>query len=249
MSQLSTPATQLLRELSLQPGIPPYAEEAMRLSLSQVDDHHRQIGELLALASREAAAAAAAGKRDADADADADADPDADADADADRAPPADADAANADADDQPSTAPQQQQPPDWQRHPELAGAVLIHHEAIMRLKRVLLSYCRVRASRLASQWWRARRLPADVAGNLSPAERAFFRDYDAAMRRFMGLDDLTLDQHPPRDAVVACRVLRDHGAVRTAASSSVPLLRGSVHLLATAEAEPLLRLGVLQAL
>jgi hypothetical protein len=227
MSTLSTAATHLLRELSLQPGIPPYAEEAMRLTLSQIDDHHRQVGELLALASREAAAAAAKQGDSADA---------------------ADADA----VDDAPSTTdptPSTTAPPDWQRHPELAGAVLIHHEAIMRLKRVLLAYCRVRASRLVAQWWASRRLPGDVAANLSPSERAFFRDHDAAMRKFMGLDDLTLDQHPPRDAVVACRVLRDHGAVRTASSSSVPLMRGSVHLLATSEAEPLLRLGVLQAL
>jgi TolA-binding protein len=268
MAQLTQNATHVLRELLLQPdGIPPYAEEAVRLALSQVDDHHRQMASLLALAAhrqqrqrqeeeeqQQQQKERRRQRRDQQGDGD---DEDggeagareAGADAATDNA--ADPAADNADA----PSSQQQQQPPDWQRHPELAGAVLIHHEAIMRLKRVLLTYCKVRSDRLVALWWQARRLPEGVSQNLSPSERQFFREYDAAMRRYMGhgpgglREDLTLDAHPPRDAVLTVRVLKDHGAVRTASSSSVPLVRGSVHCLALGEAEPLIRLGVLEAL
>jgi hypothetical protein len=295
MAQLTQHATQLVRELLLQPGIPPFGEEAMRLALSQVQDHHHQMGELLALAAhrqrrqqrheaeeREAQEADKARRRRQQEQAASRRDQQqedgggqgaaaAAAAAAAEEEEEEEGGAAATQRDAPPSAAPsQQQQPPpedadanaasaaaapDWQRHPELAGAVLIHHEAIMRLKRVLLTYCKVRADRLAAVWWQGRRLPEAVSQNLSPAERQFFREHDAAMRRYMGRgpgglrEDLTLDAHPPRDAVLAVRVLRDHGAVRTSTSSSVPLVRGSVHCLALGEAEPLIRLGVLEAL
>jgi len=296
MAQLTQHATQLVRELLLQPGIPPYSEEAIRLSLSQVEDHHRQMSELLALASRrqreeegeaerqrqrrarrrrprqqqeEDEPEGGAGPRQQQEEQPTRRDQQQQQQDGQEEAPDETAAAAAAargdggggggdgdPADAAPSASQQQgAAPPDWQRHPELAGAVLIHHEAIMRLKRVLLTYCKVRSDRLVALWWAGRRLPEAAARNLSPSERQFFREHDAAMRRYMGhgpgglREDLTLDAHPPRDAVLAVRVLRDHGAVRTAASSSVPLVRGSVHCLAPGEAEPLIRLGVLEAL
>lgn len=287
MAQLTQNATQVLRELLLQPdGIPPYAEEAVRLALSQVDDHHRQMSELLALAAhrqrrddddhrqqkeeQEEAARRRRRRRQDQTEQQQDGGGEQDDNGEEEdegaagagrRAPANDAEDDAAAAAAAPSASQQQQQQqaaaaaPDWQRHPELAGAVLIHHEAIMRLKRVLLTYCKVRSDRLVSLWWQARRLPESVSQNLSPSERQFFREYDAAMRRHMGhgpgglREDLTLDAHPPRDAVLTVRVLRAHGAVRTASSSSVPLVRGSVHCLALGEAEPLIRLGVLEAL
>jgi TolA-binding protein len=266
MAQLTQNATHVLRELLLQPdGIPPYAEEAVRLALSQVDDHHRQMASLLALAAHrqqrqrqeEEEEQQKERRQRRDQQGDGDGDDGGEAGGAAARGPGADDAADNADApsSQQQPQQQQQQQPLDWQRHPELAGAVLIHHEAIMRLKRVLLTYCKVRSDRLVSLWWQARRLPESVSQNLSPSERQFFREYDAAMRRYMGhgpgglREDLTLDAHPPRDAVLTVRVLKDHGAVRTASSSSVPLVRGSVHCLALGEAEPLIRLGVLEAL
>lgn len=29
----------------------------------------------------------------------------------------------------------------DWQQHPEHAGAIVVHHETILKLKRILLNY------------------------------------------------------------------------------------------------------------
>jgi hypothetical protein len=29
----------------------------------------------------------------------------------------------------------------DWQQHPEHAGAIVVHHETILKLKRILLTY------------------------------------------------------------------------------------------------------------
>lgn len=31
--------------------------------------------------------------------------------------------------------------PVDWQQHPEHAGAIVVHHETILKLKRILLTY------------------------------------------------------------------------------------------------------------
>jgi hypothetical protein len=31
--------------------------------------------------------------------------------------------------------------PVDWQQHPEHTGAIVVHHETILKLKRILLTY------------------------------------------------------------------------------------------------------------
>ena len=42
--------------------------------------------------------------------------------------------------------------PGSWENHPELAAAVVVHHETILRLKRILLAYtCAFRCYALAS--------------------------------------------------------------------------------------------------
>ena len=58
-----------------------------------------------------------------------------------------------------------------------------------------------------------------------------------------------TQDAHPPKDTSVKVRVLRDAGSLALSSSLKVELVRGSVHSVQAAEAEPLIRLGVLQCI
>jgi hypothetical protein len=56
-------------------------------------------------------------------------------------------------------------------------------------------------------------------------------------------------DLHPPKDACVKVRVLRNHGQMALSHSAKVSLVKGSVHNMQCSEAEPLIRKGVLQVL
>ncbi|WIA39145.1 hypothetical protein OEZ86_005273 [Tetradesmus obliquus] len=137
----------------------------------------------------------------------------------------------------------------------EDAGAIIVYHETILKLKRILLNYMRMRADCLIRVRWQQRMLRAEVAENTSPAESEFFKEYDKALNEYMGTGengigmDLTLDLTPPKDANVRVMVLRDHGSITFSHSASVPLVKGSVHNLKCSEAEHLVRLGVLQVL
>ncbi|KAF8064590.1 gins1 [Scenedesmus sp. PABB004] len=140
-----------------------------------------------------------------------------------------------------------------WKDKPELAGAVMVHHAACLKLKRILLTYHKMRADVLVKVRWQQRFLSADVKENMSPQEQQFYSDYDAALNRYMGHEgvgmDLTLDLTPPKDANVRVMVLRDAGSIACSHSASVPLVRGSVHNLRCSEAEHLVRMGVLRVL
>jgi hypothetical protein len=54
---------------------------------------------------------------------------------------------------------------------------------------------------------------------------------------------------HPPKSVAIRVQVLRDAGALALSHSAKVPLSEGSVHTMQVAEAEQLIRSGVLQVL
>eukprot|EP00877_Chromochloris_zofingiensis_P007863 jgi/Chrzof1/332/Cz01g11210.t1 len=144
---------------------------------------------------------------------------------------------------------------PGWTQQTDKAAAVAIYHDLIMRLKRILLTYMKMRADSLNDIRWDQRRLPKDIREKLSPAEVDFYQEYDRNLKTFMGHTedginmDLTLDLYPPKDSQVKVRVMKDHGSLSLSQSAKVELVKGSVHNVQCSEAEHLIRLGVLQVL
>ncbi|GBF89021.1 hypothetical protein Rsub_01520 [Raphidocelis subcapitata] len=140
----------------------------------------------------------------------------------------------------------------DWAQYPEAAAAVVIYHELIMKVKRILLVYLKMRADVICDMRWEQRRCPKDLS---VLQEKQFAEAYDRALNNYMGFGDagirmdLTTDLHPPKDACVKVRVLRSHGSMALSHSAKVSLVKGSVHNMQCSEAEPLIRKGVLQVL
>eukprot|EP00878_Enallax_costatus_P042442 GHUV01049806.1.p1 GENE.GHUV01049806.1~~GHUV01049806.1.p1 ORF type:complete len:142 (+),score=33.32 GHUV01049806.1:364-789(+) len=60
----------------------------------------------------------------------------------------------------------------DWTNSPEHAGAIVVHHETILKLKRILLTYMKMRQDCLINVRWAQRMLKADVRENMSPQEQ-----------------------------------------------------------------------------
>lgn len=141
-----------------------------------------------------------------------------------------------------------------WEATPDTASTLVIHHESILRNKRLLLAYANVRMRRIVElRWKQGRVLRPDQNLQLCQAERDFFRAYDKLLLGYMNDSpggtylDLTLDSQPPKDPLVEVHVLRDHGEVMFSHPGAVRLMKGTVHLLPREEAEPLILEGILE--
>ncbi|KAK9906856.1 hypothetical protein WJX75_009228 [Coccomyxa subellipsoidea] len=133
---------------------------------------------------------------------------------------------------------------------PEETSAFIVHHTSILRNKRLLLTYMKERMDRIKRLRWQQRSLSEDTKQNLSQAEIEWFNTYSQLLSGYMRRDtgvgmDLTLDESPPKDPDMYVRVLRDYGEVAFS-MGSVVLKKGSTHFLPRAEADPLIREGVL---
>ncbi|EIE24345.1 GINS complex, Psf1 component, partial [Coccomyxa subellipsoidea C-169] len=133
---------------------------------------------------------------------------------------------------------------------PDETSAFIVHHTSILRNKRLLLTYMKERMDRIKRLRWQQRSLPEDIKQNLSQAEIEWFNTYSQLLSGYMRKDtgigmDLTLDESPPKDPDMYVRVLRDYGEVAFS-MGSVVLKKGSTHFLPRAEADPLIREGVL---
>eukprot|EP00775_Hariotina_reticulata_P008383 gene8383-8567_t len=144
---------------------------------------------------------------------------------------------------------------PDWSKSPEHAAAIVVHHETILRLKRILCTYTKMRADVLIKVRWHARLLPESLKDNMSPQELQFWWEYDDMLNKYMGPTeagvglDLTLDAYPPKGTHVDVMVLQDLGSFAFAHSMCVPLIKGSVHNIKAIEAEHMVRHGLLEAI
>ncbi|KAI8468914.1 MAG: hypothetical protein J3K34DRAFT_470424 [Monoraphidium minutum] len=134
----------------------------------------------------------------------------------------------------------------DWQRCPEAAAAVVIYHELIMKIKRILLTYVKMRADIICRMRWEQRRSAKDLPVT---AERQYADAYDQALNAYMGFGEAGIQMDLTTDACVKVRVLKSHGSVALSHSAKVSLVKGSVHNMQCSEAEPLIRKGVLQVL
>ncbi|KAJ9525707.1 hypothetical protein QJQ45_003471 [Haematococcus lacustris] len=108
--------------------------------------------------------------------------------------------------------------------NPADSVALVIHHESMIRNKRLLLSYMLQRMDRLKAVRWKHRQLPGSVSEACSPQERE--------------------ECQPPRDNAVHVRVLKDAG-VRLFSFGRLALHEGALIKLPVDEAEPLIAAGL----
>ncbi|KAK9806721.1 hypothetical protein WJX72_000554 [[Myrmecia] bisecta] len=140
----------------------------------------------------------------------------------------------------------------DWSQQPDEAAAVIVHHESILRNKRLLMTYVKERADRIKSLRWRGRSIPEHILPQLSPTEVQYFKTYDRLLTKYMrkgstGIGmDLTLDARPPGDPNLQVRVVKDYGEMMFSSGRFI-LRRNMVLFLPRHEVESLVREGVLE--
>lgn len=134
------------------------------------------------------------------------------------------------------------------------ACSILLHHHALLRIKRCLLVYQNERSRHIRALRWRlgSKFLPNKVAAGLSASESKFLDEYDAALRVYtreatgsLGLS-LSLDPSPPRERRVEVRVLKRTGPIATA-DGELRLEPGSLHLIWREDAQYLQARGLVQ--
>ena len=136
----------------------------------------------------------------------------------------------------------------EWESRPELASSVLIHHQALLRNKRLLMVYQNLRLERLSEYRWRCGRLPPAAQARLSPSEKEFCRAYDKLLGKYhrqVGLD-LTV-MAPPSETLIKVRVLEDLGVLEFDYLGEVEMMAGTVQMVPAEEAELLIREGKLE--
>lgn len=136
---------------------------------------------------------------------------------------------------------------------PKQATAIIVHHESVLRNKRMLLAYEHERMRRIKALRWQLgkKALPGHAKAALSPSEAEFLTMYDANLRAYMGRAsgvglNLALDPVPPRTSKVEVRVLKSYGKIATV-DGDVDLGEGTCHLLWRDEAQALVAEGVLE--
>uniref|UniRef100_A0A7S2XZV1 GINS subunit domain-containing protein n=1 Tax=Fibrocapsa japonica TaxID=94617 RepID=A0A7S2XZV1_9STRA len=126
---------------------------------------------------------------------------------------------------------------------------IVVHHQALMRNKRILLAYHMYRLEKLkALRWETGPVVPEHLQGALSGSEREFFSRYDSLVSGYcegVGID-LTQDQQPPKELFIEVRALEDCGEIMTE-QGTINLEKGSTHLLRRCDAENLIKQGMLE--
>ncbi|KAK3273352.1 hypothetical protein CYMTET_18402 [Cymbomonas tetramitiformis] len=98
------------------------------------------------------------------------------------------------------------------------ANALMVHHESLLRNKRLLLGYVNARMNRIKkTRWHKGRALQPELKERMAPTEQQFFREYDKLLMEYqdprtgVGID-LTLDMTPPKDHKIEVRVMARTG-------------------------------------
>lgn len=111
--------------------------------------------------------------------------------------------------------------------------------------------YSNHRKNKLVDLWWDAGSvLPEEAEAVLSPSEKTLYSEYDQLVNDYMSTTGITLTAHmtPPKSVWVEVRVERAYGEVLTSVGM-VKLEKDSVHVMRRADAEILIRQGVLKAM
>lgn len=131
----------------------------------------------------------------------------------------------------------------------EYLPALVIRESAIRRNKRCLLAYMQARFDFVRGVWWdTAGAVPESVRGALAQEEQEALDSYGSALRAYqdeLGVSVLT-DLQPPTTLLTRVVVLRDAGEVITH-YGPLRLEKGARHVLRRADAELLVRQGVVE--
>ncbi|KAJ1462495.1 hypothetical protein M885DRAFT_505393 [Pelagophyceae sp. CCMP2097] len=129
-------------------------------------------------------------------------------------------------------------------------AALVVHHQMILRHKRVALHYLQHRIETLSRLRWQAGLvLPEEIRANMSPHERTFYKEYDdlfTDFSRYIKLD-LTAGTRPPKDLFIEVRASVDCGQVATEHSGIITLDQGTSHFLRASDVEHLIHQGMLE--
>ena len=136
-----------------------------------------------------------------------------------------------------------------------LVTSVHFRHACLERNRRCLLAYLTARLAMLRRYRWEfGSILPPDVRANVSELEAKWLNNYSRNLASYMGSIgngaglDLTQDIQPPKSVYVEVRCLQEYGEYELEATGDlIALKKNSTHLLPRAEAEPLIRRGILQ--
>lgn len=139
----------------------------------------------------------------------------------------------------------------DWEGRPEIASSVLIHHQSLLRNKRLLLAYANMRLERVKAFRWKCGRLPRSTQDKLCGPEKDFVKTYEKVLAKYqkqVGVD-LTVGFYPLSENMLKVRVVEDLGTMEFDYIGEVDLLVGTVHLLPHEDAERLIIEGKLEHL
>ena len=137
----------------------------------------------------------------------------------------------------------------DWESRPEVASSVLIHHQSLLRNKRLLLVYTNMRLERIKDYRWKCGRLPFTTQEKLCAPEKVFIKSYEKMLAKYqkqVGVD-LTVGFSPPSENLIKVRVLEDVGTMEFDYLGEADLQIGTVHLLPFEDAERLIMEGKLE--
>lgn len=130
------------------------------------------------------------------------------------------------------------------------AVALALKTAILFRHKRCVLAYLRHRCGKLEeSRWQSGSKLPSHYLGQLSDQEAGYFDRYSRTLNKYSHLCgvDITRDLEPPKDVQVEVSVTEERGEVELPESGTVELRKNTRLLLRRAEAENLIRQGIVQ--
>mmetsp|Transcript_8429 Transcript_8429/g.15631 ORF Transcript_8429/g.15631 Transcript_8429/m.15631 type:complete len:222 (-) Transcript_8429:1202-1867(-) len=138
-----------------------------------------------------------------------------------------------------------------WESRPEVASSVLIHHQSLLRNKRLLLVYTNMRLERMKDCRWKCGRLPSATQEKLCGPEKDFVKSYEKILAKYqkqVGVD-LTVGFTPPSENLIKVRVIEDLGTMEFDYLGEADLQIGTVHKLPFEDAERLIMEGKLEHL
>ena len=146
---------------------------------------------------------------------------------------------------------------------PATAAALLVNHLSMRRNKRCLLSYHRMRTSKLEEMCWDGvdvtelqnttsrHATGAGTTSSLSAEEEQYAHAYSDLLAAYKGQwtdIDLTGSLEPPKDIFIDVRVLKDAGEIQTE-YGSITLTKNSQFFVRQADVERLIQQGYLMKL
>eukprot|EP00483_Globobulimina_turgida_P002954 UN02959 len=127
-----------------------------------------------------------------------------------------------------------------------ISCSVIVHHNALLRNKRILCAYHRYRADVLEDHRWEKGPTLTEFARNkISPYEESYFENYNKLLHEYIrDIDiDITSNLQPPKELNLEVQVRENVGDIQTS-TGSMNLLMNTRHYGQVNDVETLLRNG-----